>query len=101
MADWSAAIAAAPDLLAALQDIMNARWVPAGMREDHCDAARAAIYKATMEAMEPMREDAARLARLETAAREYIEAWDDSDHVSDEALHAKRNALRAALESPA
>lgn len=40
-------IAAAPDLLAALEAIMNARWRPEGMSEENADRARAAIARAT------------------------------------------------------
>src|ERR1700737_2142680 len=36
-------IEGAPAMFAALEDIMNARWRPEGMREDHADAARAAL----------------------------------------------------------
>ncbi len=39
-------IAAAPDLLAALEAIMSERWYPAGRSEHVSDMARAAIAKA-------------------------------------------------------
>src|SRR5258708_3707050 len=38
-------IEGAPALFAALENIMDARWRPEGMREDHADAARAALAK--------------------------------------------------------
>lgn len=45
--DDACLIAAAPDLLEALQAIMDERWSPAGRSERVSDMARAAIAKAT------------------------------------------------------
>lgn len=44
--DRARLIAAAPELLEALQMIMDARWSPSGMTEENADRARAAIAKA-------------------------------------------------------
>lgn len=46
-ADNARLIAAAPDLLEALEAIMGERWSPAGRSEHVSDLARAAIAKAT------------------------------------------------------
>mgnify|MGYP000933623935 CR=1 FL=1 len=43
----AALVKAAPDLLEALQAIMNERWSPAGRSEHVSDMARSAIRKAT------------------------------------------------------